>query len=103
MIGYQSASLPLSAVEEAVPVFARVVAGVDFSPASLAAIRWAASNIAKQAEVVGAYVAPPPGGLWDEDRLDRDELRAVRQTTPAVYGGLGGFAATLDAASARSV
>ncbi len=103
MIGYQSVPLSLSTADESVPVFARVVAGIDFSPASLAAIRWATSHIARHSDAIISYVAPPPGGFWEDDRLDRTELRTLRQTTPAVYGGLGGFAATLNVASVRSV
>jgi nucleotide-binding universal stress UspA family protein len=103
MTGYHNASLPPPVGEVAASTFPRVVAGIDFSPASLAAARWATSHVARRAAAIISYIVPPPQGSWGDDRLDRAELRALRQTTPAVYGGLGAFAATLNVDSARTI
>jgi nucleotide-binding universal stress UspA family protein len=80
-----------------------VVAGIDFSSASLAAARWAIDHVAPQSDAIVAHIVPSPNTLADDGRLDRAELRDRLAQTPALRGGLGGFVATLDVASARAV
>jgi nucleotide-binding universal stress UspA family protein len=70
----------------------RVVVGVDFSEASLAAARWVASDFAPDAEIVLVHVvATPalPSYVPTELRPSSDGLIAV---PPALYGGLRGLA-----------
>lgn len=82
--------------------FGRVVLGIDFGPASLGAARWAASNVSIRAESILAHVmpAPEPEAL-EGDEVDR--LEAVREMRLGIAGGLGGFAATLPAASTKNL
>lgn len=56
--------------------FNRVVAGIDFSPASLAGCRWALAHVVPGADVLFAHVSLP-------------------EAPPSLSGGLDGFAATL--------
>ena len=82
--------------------FPRVLLGIDFGSASLGAARWAAANVAIRAEVILAHVMPSP----EPDALDGDtveRLEALREMRLGIAGGLGGFAATLDAASTKSL
>jgi nucleotide-binding universal stress UspA family protein len=83
--------------------FPRVVLGIDFGPASLAAARWATTHVAIGAQAILSHVVPSPNTpeATEHDHAAHDE--ALRQMTPALTGGLGGFAATLDVADARSV
>jgi nucleotide-binding universal stress UspA family protein len=83
--------------------FPRVLLAIDFSPASLGAARWATTHVAPHADAVLMHVmpfveAPAPGNgrrMSADDSLDR--------MTPALLGGLGGFGATLEAASYRGI
>ena len=82
--------------------FQRVLLGIDFGPASLAAARWSAANMAIRAESILAHVMPVP----EPDALEGDEidqLEALREMRLGIAGGLGGFAATLDAANVRTL
>lgn len=83
-------------------LFSRVMLAIDFSAASLGAARWATTHVASQKEAVLMHVVPsddePP---CLEVHHDTDD--PLRQMTPAITGGLGGFAATLDLESTRSV
>lgn len=80
--------------------FARVLLGIDFGSASLAAARWAAANVAFRAEAILAHVMPAPAvDARDGDEIE--QLEAMRELRLGVAGGLGGFAATLDAASTK--
>ncbi|HSQ33200.1 MAG TPA: universal stress protein [Gemmatimonadaceae bacterium] len=84
------------------PTFARMLLGIDFGSASLAAARWAAANVAPRADAIVAHVMP----CSDHDGHDGDGTAGTqtpREKPSGIAGGLGGFAATLDAASARSV
>jgi len=98
-------SLPLATppprLAPADAAFPRVLLGVDFSSASLAAARWATAHVAPRANALLAHVLPLPEHSSEDDNGDRVE--SLRQMKPALVGGLGGFAATLDVASARSI
>src|SRR5690242_1740713 len=83
------------------PVFSRVVFGVDFGSPSLAAARWAAQHIVPNAEAVVSHVAAPDVVAIPEEGID--EEAAARRLMPALAGGLGGFAATLDAKLVRTI
>jgi nucleotide-binding universal stress UspA family protein len=83
------------------PIFSRVVFGIDFGSASLAAARWAAQNLVPRADAVLSHVASPDVLATSEEGLDHQI--AVRRLMPALAGGLGGFAATLDANVVRTV
>lgn len=63
--------------------FERVVAGIDFSPASLAGCRWALAHVARGADVLFAHVS-------------------LTDAAASLSGGLDGFAATLDVARAHT-
>ena len=84
------------------PAFARMLLGIDFGTASLAAARWAAANVAPRTEAILAHVMPST----DHDAHDGDGAtgtQSPRERRSGISGGLSGFAATLDAASARTV
>jgi nucleotide-binding universal stress UspA family protein len=93
MTRIQSGTPPPIARTAAPSGFARLLAGIDFGPASLAAARWATSYIAPNARILVAHVAPVP------------DPTAVSGTLPPaeVAGGIRGFATTLSGQSARSV
>ncbi len=84
-------------------VFARILAAIDFSSASLAATRWATAHVARQSRAVLAHIIAAPRSLRGDGHLDRTELRERLAEVPALRGGLGGFAATLELAAARLV
>jgi nucleotide-binding universal stress UspA family protein len=87
-------------------VFPRVIAGIDFGPASLAAARWAFSHVARGAHAILSHIATPVEGVddaSDSEASNSSALRSVQRLAPALSGGLGGFAATLRVASARTV
>jgi len=69
-------------------MFRRVVIGVDFSDASLAAARWAAMHLAPDAEVVLAHVLPEPvAPPYLQPHLPpAEEFSAA--LAPVYYGGL---------------
>jgi len=100
-------SLQLAAPPVALPrsdaLFFRVVLGIDFGPASLGAARWATTWVATGTHAVLSHVVPFPDHASDGDDADAARAESLRQLTPALSGGLGGFAATLDVASARSI
>lgn len=84
------------------PTFTRMLLGIDFGTASLAAARWAAANVAPRSEAILAHVLPHA----DLDGHEEDTtpgMQTLRELRPGIAGGLGGFAATLDASSVRSV
>jgi nucleotide-binding universal stress UspA family protein len=85
-----------------IPVFPRVLAGIDFGPASLAAARWAFAHVACDAHAILAHVATSCEESRSGDAA-MSPVRAVNQLIPALTGGLGGFAATFRVASTRSV
>jgi nucleotide-binding universal stress UspA family protein len=75
--------------------FGRVLFGIDFGPASLAAARWATTNVALRAHALLTHVLP------DDGEPRRRGAERLDQLAPAIRGGLGGFAATLDVATTR--
>jgi nucleotide-binding universal stress UspA family protein len=83
--------------------FSRVLLGVDFSSASLAAARWATAHVAPRTNALLSHVLPFPEHSGEDDDSDRARLESLRQMKPALIGGLGGFAATLDVANWRSI
>ena len=87
----------------------RVVFGVDFSPASLGAARWAVRWVAGEGAPDGmrpdgmrlfAHVVPWPDGTETLD-VAVDGERSVHAMRPALLGGLAGFAASLQVGRAR--
>jgi nucleotide-binding universal stress UspA family protein len=81
--------------------FARVLIGVDFGPASLAAARWATQHVARGAHAILAHVIAFPDATDHTERRGALRQGAIGEMAPALTGGLDGFAATLDLASAR--
>jgi nucleotide-binding universal stress UspA family protein len=84
-------------------LFSRVLLGVDFSSASLAAARWATAHIAPRTNAILSHVLPFPESSGEDDDADSISAESLHQMKPALLGGLGGFAATLGVASARSI
>lgn len=102
MTGSIRLELPLAVPAARAAPFPRVLHGIDFGSASLGAARWAAANVVPGAESILAHVMPAP----EPDALagdDVERLEALREMRLGIAGGLGGFAATLDAASAKSL
>lgn len=83
------------------PIFPRVVFGIDFGSPSLAAARWAAQHLVPRSDAVVSHVASPDVLGISEEGLD--DQTAARRLMPALAGGLGGFAATLDSGVVRTV
>jgi nucleotide-binding universal stress UspA family protein len=83
------------------PVFSRVVFGIDFGSPSLAAARWAAQHLVPRADAIVSHVASSDAVSIPEDGIDQET--AARRLMPALAGGLGGFAATLDSKIVRTV
>ena len=79
----------------------RIVVGVDFSDASLAAARWVATEFAPDAEVILVHVESTPripSWLPNEFAPSPDEHVTVPST---VYGGLRGLADIIGAGRSR--
>jgi nucleotide-binding universal stress UspA family protein len=76
----------------------RVLIGIDFSEASLAAARWIARQFAAEAELILVHVipVPPPPSFCRDILADRQTL--ATGAVPRLEGGLRGFAATLPSA-----
>jgi nucleotide-binding universal stress UspA family protein len=83
-------------------IFPRVLMAIDFGSASLGAARWGTSHIAPDRETLLMHVMP-----FDDAASSADAPEATNDPTrhmvPAIVGGLGGFGAMLDVASARSI
>lgn len=103
MTGLQLAAPSRVAPPRTDALFFRVVLGIDFGAASLGAARWATTCVATGAHAVLSHVVPFPDHVTDGDDEDAAHAESLRQLTPALSGGLGGFAATLDVGSARSI
>jgi len=84
-------------------LFPRVLLAIDFGSASLGAARWATTHIASGGEAVLMHVVPSDVEPSTSGTHRDAEGESLRGLTPAITGGLGGFAATLDVAGARSV
>lgn len=83
--------------------FPRVLLGVDFGSASLAAARWATAYIAPRANALLSHVWSLPSDSDDDRDIDPAHAESLRRMRPAVAGGLRGFAATLGVERARSI
>jgi nucleotide-binding universal stress UspA family protein len=85
-------------------LFQRVVVGIDFSPASLAGCRWALAYVARGVEVLFSHVVPFDESSGDGAGVSKKSapVETLRHMAPTLRGALGGFAATLEVASART-
>ena len=101
MTAIHLAPVPMLDLTPTRSLFPRVVFGIDFGSASLAAARWASQFVAQRAEAIVSHVASGDVALVAED--DVDQQTSVRRLVPALSGGLGGFAATLDSTLVRTV
>ena len=83
--------------------FTKLALGIDFTAASLGAARWATSHLAPGVPTVLLHVVPlPDHDVYDGAEHSMQE-RMLRQMAPALLGGLGGFAATLDVSDSRTL
>jgi nucleotide-binding universal stress UspA family protein len=97
------ATPPLSlSVGTADTLFSRVMLAVDFGSASLGAARWATTHVASGGDAVLMHVVPGDDELARADSHDAED-ESLSGMTPAITGGLGGFAATLDVATAKHI
>jgi nucleotide-binding universal stress UspA family protein len=103
MIRFEKALGAMSAPDATTRPFGRAVAAIDFSSASLGAARWATTYVAPRSEVIVAHIIAAPRPSTDDGHIDSSALRARLRDVPALRGGLGGFAATLDASTARTI
>src|SRR5688572_15608748 len=85
------------------PLFQHVVLAIDFGSASLAAARWATTNVARHAHAILSHVIPFRDRTADDGASVEPVEEELTEVRPTLLGGLEGFAATLDLASARSV
>jgi nucleotide-binding universal stress UspA family protein len=81
--------------------FHRVVVGVDFSAASLAAARWAATQLAPHAELLLVHVLPEPEAPPLVRPYLPSILEIVEELGPSLQGGLRGVAELVDASRTR--
>ena len=77
--------------------FNRVLVGVDFSAASLAAARWVAAHFAPRAEVMLAHVLPERDAPPFVRPYLPPMLEVVSEVAPALFGGLRGLADLIGA------
>ncbi|MDB4917653.1 MAG: UspA protein [Gemmatimonadetes bacterium] len=90
MLGFPATRMPSPETRDGNAASPRVVIGVDFSPPSLSAGRWALAHVARGARAIIAHVLPPTRG----DARPND----VEETTR----GLAGYGATLNVASTQT-
>jgi nucleotide-binding universal stress UspA family protein len=81
--------------------FHKVVVGVDFSAASIAAARWAATHLAPRAELVLVHVLPEPEAPPFVRPYLPSMLELVEELAPSLYGGLRGVAELIDVGRTR--
>lgn len=79
----------------------RVLVGVDFGDPSLAAARWVADHLARDAEIVLVHVIPVPSGPPFLLKHLRAPGPLFEQVTPPLWGGLRGLAEVLGASRTR--
>jgi nucleotide-binding universal stress UspA family protein len=103
MIRFEKSLGASTAPDATTRLFARAVAAIDFSSASLAAARWATTHVAPKSDLIVAHIIAAPRPSPDDGHIDRAALRSRLRDIPALRGGLDGFAATLDAATARTI
>jgi len=83
--------------------FSRVLLAIDFGSAALNAARWATTHVARTADAVLMHVMPSSDDSRCRSPATAHQPASLRRMTPALVGGLGGFAATLDVAAHRCV
>src|SRR5436305_11925335 len=104
MTATQLLASPPPLLSDAAPLFERVLLGIDFGTASLAAARWAMNNVTREAHAILAHVIPHQRSTgYEAVELEPSPDDDPRRLLPTVVGGLGGFAATLRAASTKSL
>lgn len=81
--------------------FRKILIGIDFSDASLAAARWAATHLASDAELLLVHVVPlPRPPIYLHEHLGRTvEQRSI--SAPRLYTALQGFADLLGSTRVR--
>jgi nucleotide-binding universal stress UspA family protein len=84
-------------------LFPRVLLAIDFSSASLSAARWGMAYAALGGEAILMHVVPRDGESAGFDTHADPDDQSLRRMIPALTGGLGGFAATLDVAATRNL
>ncbi|MEO6526773.1 MAG: universal stress protein [Gemmatimonadaceae bacterium] len=102
MTTLQLAPLP-GATPALAPLFQHVVLAIDFGSASLAAARWATTNVARRAHAILSHVIPLRERVGDAISAVEPGHEEFTERRPTLLGGLEGFAATLELASARAV
>ena len=83
--------------------FDRVVIGIDLGTASLAAARWAMTNVTPDANAILVHVVPHATTRTEKLTTEFTGDDHPGRLVPTLTGGLGGFAATLGASSTRSL
>lgn len=83
--------------------FSPVLLAIDFGPASLSAARWATTYVARGADAVLAHAMAFTDDFGGRNTPSVARPDSPRRMSPALVGGLGGFAATLDVAAHRCV
>ena len=81
--------------------YRRIVAGVDFGEASLAATRWVAQHLAPEAELVLVHVVSEPRVPCFLDGHTRSSSARTRDAVPSLHGALRGLANMLGAHRTR--
>ncbi len=81
--------------------FRRVVIGVDFTEASLAAARWAGLQLAPRAEIVLVHALPAPDAPPYLRRHLRPDADVARALVPVFDGALRGLASVIGKARTR--
>ena len=103
MTTLQLATPPPFAPATVPTTFSPLMLAIDFGPASLNAARWATTHVARQAEAVLMHVMASNGEAHRRNATAAHKPTSLRRMTPALVGGLGGFAATLDVATHRCI
>lgn len=103
MTTLQLATPPPLSPATANTAFSPVLLAIDFGPASLSAARWATTYVARGADAVLAHAMPFTDDSRGRNAKSITRPDSLRRMTPALVGGLGGFAATLDVAAHRSM
>jgi nucleotide-binding universal stress UspA family protein len=84
-------------------LFERVVLAIDFGSASLGAARWSTTNVAPHTHAILSHVVPLAERSDHDPETMTAQLETLDRVVPTLSGGLDGFGATLELASARTV
>ena len=103
MTALQLATPPPLSLAPTKTAFSPVLLAIDFGPASLSAARWATTYVSRGAEAVLAHAMAFTDESRGRDSRTIARADSLRRMRPALVGGLGGFAATLDVAAHRCV